>query len=107
MLEGELRQFLNTRFDDLAAELAKQAREARERFEEAWRRVMEAETECEEVAQLCRPLFQATRRTGSPLLPEGGMPLSSLCRQPADRDAGCPLPMPLSLVPEEEKVEPA
>ena len=105
--EGELRAFLARRFDDLAAKLAEQAREARGRFEQAWEAVREAEAEWQEVAQRCRPLFQATRRTGSPLLPEGDMPLSPLRGLVYDLDAGWPLPMPRSLVPDEEKVEPS
>ncbi len=96
-LEGKLRAFKAQRFDDLAAEISSQAGPARDAMNSALSTLAVAEEEWRRVSSLWKPLL-ATGRLGD-AMPPG--PLDGLRTMPGE----CPLPMPVSLIPESELSE--
>ncbi len=93
-LEEKLRAFKAQRFDDLAAEITPQAKAAQEQMNSALTTLAVADEEWRRVSSLWKPLL-ATGRLGD-AMPDG--PLDGLRTMPGE----CPLPMPVSLIPESE-----
>jgi hypothetical protein len=93
--QADYEHFVRTRYRDIAAEIAVEAKAAADRFDEVWAQVEQAEKEWTRVSRLWQPLIRAE------LFDRSDFPHRPLAGVADEVYGGVPLPMPRQLAPDD------